>query len=74
MFHFPKNQKLCNEKAIERLFEKGKYFSEKPLIETTLHLFRGNQIKAAKCLGFNRNTLRSKIKLYGIEVIKKRKV
>ena len=46
---------------------------EKPLIETTLNLFRGNQIKASKCLGFNRNTLRSKINLYGIEVIKKRK-
>jgi len=30
MFHFPKNQKLCNEKSIERLFEKGKSFSEKP--------------------------------------------
>ena len=47
---------------------------EKPLIETTLNLFRGNQIKASRCLGFNRNTLRSKINLYGIEVIKKRKV
>ena len=46
---------------------------EKPLIETTLNLFRGNQIKASKCLGFNRNTLRSKINLYGIEVIKRRK-
>ena len=46
---------------------------EKRLIETTLNLFRGNQIKASKCLGFNRNTLRSKINLYGIEVIKKRK-
>ena len=46
---------------------------EKPLIETTLNLFRGNQIKASKCLGFNRNTLRSKINLYGIDVIKKRK-
>ena len=46
---------------------------EKPLIETTLNLFRGNQIKASKCLGFNRNTLRSKINLYGIEVVKKRK-
>ena len=30
MFHFPKNQKLCNEKAIERLFENGKYLAEKP--------------------------------------------
>jgi len=47
---------------------------EKPLIEATLHLFRGNQIKASKCLGFNRNTLRTKIKLYKIKVIKQRKV
>ena len=47
---------------------------EKPLIESTLSLFRGNQIKASKCLGFNRNTLRAKINLYGIQVIKKRKV
>ena len=30
MFHFPKNQKICNEKAIERLFENGKYLTEKP--------------------------------------------
>jgi len=30
MFHFPKNQKLCNEKAIERLFENGKSLTEKP--------------------------------------------
>ena len=47
---------------------------EKPLIETTLNLFRGNQIKTSKCLGLNRNTLRSKIKLYNIQVVKKRKV
>ena len=47
---------------------------EKPLIETTLNLFRGNQIKTSKCLGFNRNTLRSKINMYNIEVVKKRKV
>ena len=30
MFHFPKKQKLCNEKAIERLFENGKSLTEKP--------------------------------------------
>jgi len=47
---------------------------EKPLIESTLNLFRGNQIKTSKCLGFNRNTLRKKINLYGINIIKKRKV
>ncbi|MDC3116359.1 sigma-54 dependent transcriptional regulator [Alphaproteobacteria bacterium] len=46
---------------------------EKPLIEITLDLFRGNQIKTSKCLGFNRNTLRSKINMYNIEIVKKRK-
>ena len=43
-------------------------------LEATLKLFRGNQIKASKCLGFNRNTLRTKINIYGIEVLKKRKL
>ena len=47
---------------------------EKPLIESTLNLFRGNQIKTSKCLGLNRNTLRKKINLYGINIVKKRKV
>ena len=46
---------------------------EKPLIVSTLELFRGNQIKTAEFLGFNRNTLRKKIILYNIKVIKKRK-
>jgi two-component system nitrogen regulation response regulator GlnG len=35
---------------------------EKPLIETTLEVTAGNQLKAAKILGINRNTLRKKIK------------
>ena len=30
MFQFPKNQKLCSEKVIERLFVNGKAISEKP--------------------------------------------
>ena len=30
MFEFPKNQKLCNDKSIERLFENGKYLTENP--------------------------------------------
>ena len=29
MFQFPKNQKLCNQKVIERLFENGKFISQK---------------------------------------------
>jgi two-component system nitrogen regulation response regulator GlnG len=34
---------------------------ERPLIELTLKTARGNQIRAAKILGINRNTLRKKI-------------
>ena len=30
MFQFPKKQKLCSEKVIERLFKNGKSISEKP--------------------------------------------
>jgi len=30
MFKFPKNQKLCSKKVIERLFEKGNNIFEKP--------------------------------------------
>ena len=47
---------------------------EKPLIESTLNLYRGNQIKASNCLGLNRNTLRKKINLHGINIIKKIKL
>lgn len=39
---------------------------EKPLIEITLEATGGNQLKAAKILGINRNTLRKKIVELGI--------
>lgn len=38
---------------------------EKPLIKKILIMTKGNQIKAAKILGINRNTLRKKIKQFG---------
>lgn len=41
---------------------------EKPLIEHTLERTEGNQLKAARALGINRNTMRSKIKKLGIDV------
>ena len=41
---------------------------EKPLIERTLNLTGGNQIRAAEVLGINRNTLRKKIRDLEIEV------
>ena len=40
---------------------------EKPLIEWSLKRAWGNQIKAARILGLNRNTIRVKIKKLGID-------
>jgi len=41
---------------------------EKPLIENLLVKTEGNQLKAAKILGINRNTLHAKIRKLGIDV------
>ena len=40
---------------------------ERPLIEWSLKRSWGNQIKAARILGINRNTMRSKIRRLGID-------
>jgi two-component system nitrogen regulation response regulator GlnG len=40
---------------------------EKPLLEIALQRVRGNQVKAARILGINRNTLRKKMSTLGIE-------
>lgn len=40
---------------------------EKPLIEQALARTDGNQFKAARILGINRNTIRTKIKKLGID-------
>lgn len=39
---------------------------EKPLLEHMLERTEGNQLKAARILGINRNTMRAKIKKLGI--------
>jgi two-component system nitrogen regulation response regulator GlnG len=41
---------------------------ERPLIELALRETHGNQIKAARLLGLNRNTLRKKISEFHISV------
>jgi two-component system nitrogen regulation response regulator GlnG len=41
---------------------------EKPLIEHILERTEGNQLKAARILGINRNTIRAKIKKLGIDL------
>ena len=48
------------------LYERIMEEVERPLIIRTLHLTKGNQIKAAQILGLNRNTLRKKIDLLTI--------
>ena len=40
--------------------------AEKPLLTHILRRTGGNQVHAAKILGINRNTLRKKMKLYGL--------
>ena len=39
---------------------------EAPMLEKVLEHVRGNQTKAAECLGLNRGTLRKKLKIYGL--------
>jgi len=39
---------------------------EKPLLRLTLAAVRGNQLKAARLLGINRNTLRKKLTELGV--------
>lgn len=41
---------------------------ERPLLEQALERCEGNQLKAARILGINRNTMRTKIKKLGIDV------
>ncbi len=43
---------------------------EKPLFERILERTEGNQLKAARILGINRNTMRTKMKKFGININK----
>lgn len=51
----------------EQLYRRVLEQVEPPLIEETLAYTDGNQSRAAKILGMTRNTLRNKLRSYGIE-------
>lgn len=52
------------------LYDRVLHELERPLVKLTLNATGGNQIKAAKVLGLNRNTLRKKIKDLDINVVR----
>ncbi|NKB51191.1 MAG: nitrogen regulation protein NR(I) [Rhizobiaceae bacterium] len=58
------------DQPLENLYATVLREIEEPLISMTLRATRGNQIKAAKVLGLNRNTLRKKIKDLDLQVMR----
>ncbi|MBP7252967.1 MAG: hypothetical protein KBA75_05725 [Alphaproteobacteria bacterium] len=48
------------------LYDKVLQEVERPLLQLAMQQCRGNQLKAAALLGINRNTLRKKLRDYGI--------
>ncbi len=58
------------ETPVEDLYHTVLREIEIPLLQVALKATRGNQIKAAKLLGLNRNTLRKKIKELNLEVMR----
>ena len=58
----------------EGLYDRIIHEVEVPLIKITLNACGGNQLKCAKILGLNRNTLRKKLKLSDINVTKYKKM
>ena len=51
---------------MDNLYDMVLHQMERPLINIVLDKTRGNQVKAADVLGINRNTLRKKIQILGI--------
>ncbi|MBN3040946.1 MAG: hypothetical protein JW867_07445 [Candidatus Omnitrophica bacterium] len=52
----------------EDLYRRLLFEVERPLIESVLRETAGNQLKASRLLGINRNTLHAKIKKLGVKM------
>ncbi|HSR71651.1 MAG TPA: nitrogen regulation protein NR(I) [Kiloniellales bacterium] len=65
-YFFAHNEELPASGLYDRVLRE----IERPLIELSLGATRGNQIRAAKLLGLNRNTLRKKIRDLDIQVVR----
>jgi Fis family transcriptional regulator, factor for inversion stimulation protein len=77
--HHPRKGPLstCVKGALERYFHGEKpagelydmvvHEVERPLLEIVMKHVKSNQCKAAEMLGINRNTLRKKLKLHGLD-------
>ncbi len=57
-----------NELPPEGLYQRVIHAVERPLIAAALAALNGNQLKTARLLGINRNTLRAHMKALGIDV------
>jgi len=66
---FVKKVKFSNTKGLYALLISE---CEKPIFTLALQETNGNQVKAARLLGVNRNTLRKKIEEFKIKVEKKK--
>ncbi len=64
--HFGEHQGLPPDGLYDRVLEQV----ERPLLVAALVATKGNQIKAAKLLGLNRNTLRKKIKALNVSLVR----
>jgi two-component system nitrogen regulation response regulator GlnG len=55
---------------LSNLYDMVLHQMERPLINIVMEKTRANQVRAAEILGINRNTLRKKIQILGIDVKK----
>ena len=58
---------LDGEKPAVDLYDLVVHEVERPLLEIVMKNVKSNQCKAAEMLGINRNTLRKKLKLHGLD-------